>query len=307
MNIASSPHTGQGILEDDADKSGQGGLDLLKVEDAEVHFEDGVHRGFVGVSLQHILFVRSIQIGMVAIALGLWQYLGSTSKTLFLTVGTPSATLHWLGAWATGGTLNHGRGWIDLGATMEEASLGYLMGVTVGVLLGAFLGSTKALRTFASPFIAMLNAFPKIALAPLFILIFGGSLSMKAYFVGAGTFFITFYAVFNGIKSIDPIYLHNARILGANRRWRIREVYWPAIVGWVTAGLRLTAAWSIAAAVIVELLVANTGMGFVINNGQQSADLPQVFGGLFIVSLVAVLIDRALLRISRRFSAWRLA
>ena len=126
----------------------------------------------------------------------------------------------------------------------------------------------------------MLNALPKIALAPLFILIFGESVSARAYFVAAGIFFITFYNVFGGIRSIDVVYLRNARVLGANRRWLVRDVYAPSIVGWVMTSLRaLTSAWALTGAVIAEYLGSVKGMGYIVATGQQSSSTPRCWAG----------------------------
>jgi NitT/TauT family transport system permease protein len=260
--------------------------------------------------------VHLVQIAVLVIVVGLWQYLASRSETLFLAIGTPwsvknhgvivPGVAQWLASWATNGPVPHGQGWPDLFVTLKEATYGYFLGVSTGILLGASLGSSLLIRKFAAPFIAIANAFPKIALAPMFILIFGSSLSMKAYFVAAGTFFITFYAVFGGIRTVDPVYLRSGKILGASRVWLIREIYIPSIFGWVVSGLRLTAAWALTSAVIVEFLAANSGMGYVVNFGQQSGDLAQCWGGLFIISLVALIVDRSLYHLSKHFSAWRL-
>jgi NitT/TauT family transport system permease protein len=290
-----------------ASRNGKNRQEDVQYEAEAEEFEDLIHRGFIGTSARRRVVVRVTQIVILCTVLGLWQYMASGSKTLMLSVGTPWDVMRWIAAWATGGAMPHGRGWADLGLTLEEAAAGYVLGVFIGVIFGSVLGSSRWLRSFSTPFIAVLNAFPKIALAPLFILIIGSSFSMKAYFVAATAGFITFYAVFNGITSIDPVYLRNAKILGAGPLWRIKEVYLPAIVGWVTAGLRLTAAWSISAAVVAEFLAANNGMGYVINLGQQSGQVSQVLGGIAIVAFVALIVDRVLLMISRHFSAWRLA
>ena len=129
---------------------------------------------------------------------------------------------------------------------------------------------------------------------------------MKAYFVAAGIFFITFYAVFNGVQSIDQTFLQNARVLGASRLRITKEVYFPAILSWIIASLRLTAAWSLSSAVLVELLAANNGMGYVIILGEQTADVAEVLGGIIVISVVAVVIDRLLLVLNRHLTKWRL-
>ena len=250
--------------------------------------------------------VRLIQVGIPLVVLGVWQWRGSVDRALSLGVATPWAVMQWLASWIGGGPIPHGRGWFDLGVTLQVSASGYAIGVASGIVLGSLVGPSRWLRSFSAPFIAIANAFPKIALAPLFILVFGVSTAMQSYFVAVATFFITFFAVFNGIQSINPIYLRHILILGASRGWLVREVYVPAIFGWVMAGLRLTAAWALAGAVIVEYLASNTGIGAVVANGDATSDPAEVIGGLVIISFVALVFDRLLLVISRRFMHWRL-
>ncbi|HVW44015.1 MAG TPA: ABC transporter permease subunit [Amycolatopsis sp.] len=239
---------------------------------------------------------------LALVILGAWQWLGSSSEVQALTVSTPVDVLKWIGEWMAG---EEGHGWDDLAVTMQEAALGWVLGVVVGVVLAVILASSKWLQLFGAPFVSILNALPKIALAPLFILIFGASLESKVYFVAAGIFFITFYNVFGGIRSIDPLLVRNARVLGASRLWLAREVYTPAIVGWLMTSLRLTSAWALTAAVVAEYLGAVEGMGYVVGAGQQNSQVEQVLGGVLVVAVVALVIDRILVLIEGHFARWR--
>ena len=281
--------------------------DLALLEASLSDSDERVHQELARSSWRHRLLVRALQVLLIGVLLGTWQYMAGGSKTLLLAVGTPWNVMRWIGSWASGGPTPHGAGWSDLGITLEEAGYGYVLGVVGGIGLGAIVGSFRWLRSFSSPFIAMGNAFPKIALAPLFILIFGSSLSMKAYFVAAATFFITFFSVFNGIRSIDPVLVRHGMALGASRRWLVKEVYVPSILGWIISGLRLTASFALASAVIVELLASNAGIGYVVASGQGADNVSQALGGLVIISMVALIIDRLLLLVSRRLSRWRLS
>jgi NitT/TauT family transport system permease protein len=246
--------------------------------------------------------IRTAQVLIVVALIGVWQWIGGGSKTQALTISTPWDTARWIGQWAAGSQVH---GWSDLVATLEEAALGWLLGVAIGVILAVVLASSAWMRLFGAPFVSVLNALPKIALAPLFILIFGETLTSKVYFVTAGIFFITFYNVFGGIRSIDLLLLRNARMLGASRAWLVREVYAPAILGWVMTSLRLTSAWALTAAVIAEYLGSIQGMGYIVSIGQQSANIPEVLGGVLVVAVVALIVDRILVHVERHFARWR--
>jgi len=248
------------------------------------------------------ILIRVSQVALVVTALGVWEWIGQGSKTENLTIGTPWDVAKWIGQWATGKAAN---GWSDLGVTLEEAGIGWVLGLVVGVVLAAGLASSRWIQRFSMPFVSAFNALPKIALAPLFILIFGENLSSKVYFVTITVFFITFYNVFGGVRSIDPVILRNVKVLGATRWWSIREVYCPAILGWVATSMRLTAAWAITAAVVAEYLGSSKGMGYVVAVGQQSDSTSEVLGGVIIVAVTALIIDRIIVGSERHFSKWR--
>lgn len=248
------------------------------------------------------LLIRAAQVLIVVALIGVWQWIGGGSKTQALTISTPWDTAKWIGQWTAGSQVH---GWSDLVATLEEAVLGWLLGVAIGVVLAVVLASSAWMRLFGAPFVSALNALPKIALAPLFILIFGETLTSKVYFVTAGIFFITFYNVFGGIRSIDLLLLRNARVLGASRVWLVREVYAPAILGWVMTSLRLTSAWALTAAVVAEYLGSLQGMGYIVSIGQQSANVPEVLGGVLVVAVVALIVDRIIVYAERHFARWR--
>lgn len=284
---------------------------LGAVEGDEIRAEEPVGGGhLLGTRRRTVtrrqLLVLALQLAVIVVLVGLWQQMGSGSKTLYLTVSTPLDVLRWISSWATGGSIPHGNGWSDLAITARTAAYGYLLGAGSGVVVGSIVGGSELLRRFAAPFVAMMNAFPKIALAPLFVVIFGASAAMQVYFVSAGVFFITFFAMFHGLQTIDVVYLRNAKMLGASLLWRARVVYLPSTFGWLISGLRLTATWSVAATVVVEYLTSGQGgMGLVVSSAQAADNVPQVVGGIIVVSVFALVIDRGLVRLNRRAMRWR--
>ncbi|MGV9796832.1 ABC transporter permease [Mycobacterium sp. NPDC003449] len=245
---------------------------------------------------------RAITLLLVSAFLVIWEIVGRASVTNELTVGTPTDVFAWIVDWAGG---QYTAGWSDLWITLQEALLGYLLGTVIGVSLAVLLAAVGILNRLLMPFIAAANAVPKIAMAPLFVLAFGTTVSGRAYFVSSLVLFISFFAVFNGLRSISSKYLDQVRVLGANWHWTVREVYVPAIIGWLVTSLRLSWSWSLAAAVFVEYLSSNEGMGYIVQAGQESLAASTVIGALVIIALVAVCVDSALVLVEKRMKAWR--
>ncbi|MCE0763546.1 ABC transporter permease [Pseudonocardia kujensis] len=239
------------------------------------------------------------QLALLAALLGGWAYL-ATDEVWINLVGSPTGVTTQLGEWFADPEF-----WSDIGLTALEAVLGYGLGVLIAIVLVAIIVPVNALDRFFAPFIAMANALPKIVLAPLFILWLGFSITSKVLFVAAGIFFLIFYGVYSGVRSIDHVLLDNARVLGATRGKIITDVYLPSIVGWLISSLRLSSAWALTGAVVSEYLGSNAGVGYRIALAQQTLDPSAVIAGIIAVAVLAVIVDRLLVLVERRYTQWR--
>jgi NitT/TauT family transport system permease protein len=195
----------------------------------------------------------------------------------------------------------------DILVTLSEALTGLVLGSVFAIILAAILTSSKTVADVAEPFIAATNAIPKLALAPLFILVFGIGFEAKVNFVAVSVFFIPFYALFLALRTVDPTIRAHVRIIGANRLQLVRDVYVPAVVGAVTASMRSAVAFAMVTAVIAELISANAGIGFAISAAAQNGQPGRLISGVLVIGLVGFILDRLLLLVERHFSRWRIA
>jgi len=246
-------------------------------------------------------WARTARVLIVVAFVGAWQAIGTRSSVERLTFSTPESVLTTLGRWT-----NDAAFWRDLGITLTEAVLGYLMGVVSGVVLAAVVFSSTTIERFLRPFVAVFNALPKVVLAPLFLLWFGIGISSKVYFTASVIFFIIFYGVYTGMKAIDVSLVNNMRALGASTVDLTVHVYAPAILTWIVAGLRLSFTFAILATVLGEFLGGTEGLGVRISLATQQLQNNVVIAGLIAIALVAVLVDRSLVRVERRFTRWKL-
>lgn len=244
--------------------------------------------------------IRLVQVAIVTVILIAWHVAGANSEYWDLVISRPESVLAMLGTW-----VDDPEWWYDLCLTLQEAGIGYLLGVVVAVVLVAVVSSSSRLEAFLSPFLAAVNALPKIVLAPIFVLWFGIGVQSKVYFVAAALFFIVFFGVHTGLKTIDRALLDNARVLGASTRQVILTVHAPAVVTWLFASLRLSAATALLAAVVAEYLGATGGLGYRISSARSVLQTDAVIAGIFVIAVVAVIADRILVRVERHFSRWR--
>jgi NitT/TauT family transport system permease protein len=228
-----------------------------------------------------------------------WQSIDARTATF---LSRPADVLRDLGNWATSPDL---RG--DIGVTLAEAVVGLTVAAIVAIALAGVLNASRLLADVAEPFIAATNSIPKLALAPLFILVFGIGFSAKVTFVVVSVFFIPFYALFFALRTVDPTIRDHVRILGAGRLDLVRDLYVPAVIGSLTASMRSALAFALVTAVIAELIAATAGIGYQISSAGQNGQPARMLSGVLVIGIIGFVLDRLLLLVERPFSRWRVA
>jgi NitT/TauT family transport system permease protein len=234
----------------------------------------------------------------LAITVYFWQNVNINTTSL---ISRPSDVVRAFGDWFGQSNFRS-----NIWPTLEEAGVGYLACVAVALVLAVALSLSKTLLRVLSPYISAFNAVPKIALAPLFILIFGTGLHGKVYFIAIAFFVVPFYSMLRAIATVDPVFLNHTRVLGAGWKELWRDVYLPSTLGSLAAILRVTIQLCLTGAVISEYISSARGVGWVLQNAYSDSNEKLVVATIFLVSIIGFVLDRILFRIERRFEAWRI-
>lgn len=244
--------------------------------------------------------VHSLQVALAVVILGGWQ-LGSNIgfvDSFFFSKPSDIAlrSYDWV---KTGYILD------DLAVTLQEAFYAFVLGSLAGVAVGFLLGRVRLLADVFDPYIKMLNALPRVVLAPIFLLWFGLGISSKVAFGITLVFFIVFFSTFQGVRNVDRILVDNVRMLGAKRRHVLRHVLIPSAATWIFSSLHVSVGFAIVGAVVGEYLGASQGVGYVIAQSEGTFDTTGVFAGMTILTLVVLVIDLGVNRIERRLLRWK--
>jgi NitT/TauT family transport system permease protein len=193
----------------------------------------------------------------------------------------------------------------DTGMTLSEAFLGFCIGVVTGVITAILFAQFEIVDLVVEPIFQALNSIPRPALAPLLIIWFGLGMVSKVTVAWSVVFFIMFYNVHAGVKSIDPDYVKSIRLLGASSRQIIGIVIVPAIVSWVFAALRICVAYSLLGAIVGEFAGATSGLGYrlIVAEGLLQTDL--LYAIILILMLVGYVLAATTKRIESRLLRWR--
>lgn len=189
--------------------------------------------------------------------------------------------------------------------TVTEAIIGLVGGIISGVLVAILFGQFETLDRVFEPIFQGLNAVPRPALAPLLIIWFGLGMISKVLVAWSVVFFIVFYNVYSGMKSIDPDYFRAMKVLGASDRQIVKIIVAPAIMSWVFAAFRVSVAYSLLGAVVGEFAGATEGLGYrlILAEGMLRSDL--LYGIIFIMMTVGYLGATGAKLLEDRVLRWR--
>lgn len=197
--------------------------------------------------------------------------------------------------------------WDQVRITMSEVALGFGIGASAGILAGLVLARVEFLRKVLNPYLSLLNALPRIALAPLFILWFGIGQASKVALVVSIVFFVLESNTRAAVRMVDPDLITMSRLMGASERQVFASVILPAIVPAVFGGLRLGVIYAFLMAVAGEMIAARGGIGaqLALSAGQFRTEA--VMGLLLVVAVLALIINSIMTLFESRLLRWQSA
>ncbi|MBI4592794.1 MAG: ABC transporter permease [Candidatus Rokubacteria bacterium] len=239
------------------------------------------------------------RIGLGLGVLALWELAAGRVIDPFW-FSSPLRILRHLVEWIRAGTL-----FMHLMVTLRETFLGFLLGSVTGIAVGVVLSRFEFAAKVLDPFIVAVNGIPRVALAPLFIIWFGiGELS-KVVLASTLTFFITFYATFAGLRSVEPAYKDIATVMGANGRQIFAWVSLPAASPWIVSALKVAVPFSLIGAIIGEFMAASRGLGYMIQFDTNQFDTTGAATGILVLMLSVMFFNGLLNRLERYVLRWR--
>lgn len=183
--------------------------------------------------------------------------------------------------------------WRDLAISSRAFLWGFSAAVIVGIPMGAVMGWRRRVEYTLDPFFTALYGSPLVALAPLIILVFGVGLTGKAVLVFLLSVFPFIFNTFTGVKSTDQLLINVVRSFGGKERHLYVNVILPSTLPFIVAGARLAIGRGIVGVIVGEFYAASEGIGFAIAHFGDTYRLPEMFVGIIILSVIAVLLTEA--------------
>ncbi len=242
------------------------------------------------------------QIAIAAVALAAWQSLVSVKVFDPFFVSRPSDIAARIASWVATGAI-----WGHLFVTLEEAFLGLVVGAAIGITLGFVLARAPLAARVCDPYITMLNAVPRVVLAPIFLLWFGLGIWSKVALAVTLVFFVMFFNTYQGVRDADRVVIDNARMLGASERQLVRHVLIPSALTWIFSSLHTSLGFAMVGAVVGEYLGSVRGLGYMISQAEGTFDTTGVFAGMTVLALVVGTVSLGVTRLERWLLRWKAA
>lgn len=244
----------------------------------------------------------AISFALLVVILSVWEYAVDQSTSRYL----PAPSQIWEALYRGFDTSITSRaGWyLHIGATLYEAAVGLAIGASFGIFLGIVLAEAPFLDRVLSPYVVALQVLPKVAIAPLLVLILGFDLPSKVAIVVLLTFFPLLINTLAGVNSVPTERIEVMRSLAASR-W---QILWmaklPSALPFVFAGLQMAAVFSLTGAIVGEFVGGKEGLGRLILEMNAQFDEAGIFAALVILAVLGASFHGVLRAIQRRVLFW---
>jgi NitT/TauT family transport system permease protein len=241
------------------------------------------------------LLVVAVQAAILVTFFGLWQWAASARIIDPFITSQPTAIASTaLDLFRQGSLFTH------VGMTVYITLLGFVLGTGGGIAIAAAMWWSDFLSDVADPYLVILNATPKIALGPVFIIWLGVSLKAFVALTVSVTLFITVLSVYSAFARVETGKLVLAETFGASRWQQFRKVVFPSALPTVVAILKVNVGLALIGAIVGEFLGARAGLGYLIIYGQTIFSMALVMTSVVLLTAVAAVMYYAVYFLERR-------
>jgi NitT/TauT family transport system permease protein len=244
--------------------------------------------------------VVAVRLALLAAVLAAWQLLpsrGLVNPLLLPPLGDVLQTL--------GELLQRAQVREALAVSAAEVLLAFVIAVPLGAALGVLIAENDYLGQVFKPVLFVVFAIPKSIFLPLFILVLGVSFQQKVAYAAFTTTFVVLMSAAAAVESVKQDYLLVARSYGATQMQLITRVYVPSMLPLLLETLRISMIFNFTGVLIAEMYASRTGIGHLIASWGENFQMKQLFGGVILLAVAAILFNEAVRWMEHRVSTWR--
>jgi ABC-type nitrate/sulfonate/bicarbonate transport system permease component len=195
--------------------------------------------------------------------------------------------------------------WPNGAASLWRGGAGLALAIVIGAVLGVLMAWWRVVDAFVAPLVEALYPMPKSALIPVTVLWLGFGDASKVVLIFVGCLLPVTLSAFNGARGTDEVLIWSARSLGASRVRVLWDVVVPSALPELLNGVRSALALTFVLLVSSELIVARSGLGYLIGFLGEGGVYDAMFAVVLVVAFLGFFADRLYQRATRRLLAWR--
>lgn len=265
---------------------------------------DALERKALAAQKRRSALVITLRFLIFFAVIGAWEGAAALGWIDPFFFGRPSGIAQQIREWVVDGT-SQGSLWAQMGVTLEETVLGFLIGSAAGIVCGIALGRNRFLADVFSIYIKIANSIPRVVLGSIFIISLGLGIASKVALAVVMVFFVVFANAFQGVREADRAMIANAQILGASP-WQVTTtIVIPSAMSWILASLHVSFGFALVGAVVGEFLGSKHGIGLLISTAQGAFNANGVFAAMVILAVMALGAEYLITLIENRLVRWR--
>jgi NitT/TauT family transport system permease protein len=189
--------------------------------------------------------------------------------------------------------------------TLKEVLIGYVIGATIGIVLGAIVDQSKLVEAIITPYILILVTTPMVSLVPLLMLKFGFGIVTKVIAVTLASGPVIMMNTVGGLRRTSQVRLELMKTLHATTWQTFVKVKFPSALPSISTGLIVGAIFSIITAVGAEFVGGAEGLGNRILYFSQLIQTPKIYACIFTLSLMGITLYLIIYTITTKLTSWR--
>jgi ABC-type nitrate/sulfonate/bicarbonate transport system permease component len=207
---------------------------------------------------------------------------------------------------ASAGMIVSGELFYHLFASLKREATAFVF-ASAAIPIGVAMGWWRAVYNQMNPIVELLRPIPPLAWIPLSILWFGLGDEQNQFIIFLGMFFPILINTIIGVRNIEPNLVRAARSLGASERQVLIRIVLKGALPQIVTGIRVALGFGWMALVAAELVGANSGLGFLINDARSMLRTDIITVGMLTIGIVGLAIDAGIRALTRRTLPWSLA
>lgn len=228
--------------------------------------------------------IVAVQVGILAAAIAFWEIGADAGFIDAFFWSRPSAIFDTLLVF-----FQSGDAYTDIAFTFRSTILGFFLGTAAGSLIGLSFWWSRNYAAIVQPYIICFESLPKLALAPLIILIFGTDLASKVAIAMALTLVVSTLTTFSGVKAVDRDSERLFYSLGATRWQVFTKFVIPSCLPWIISVLRVNIGLALTGSIVGEFIASQHGLGRTILYAGQTYEISLVWVAVLVLSTLSIL------------------